>query len=853
VRTLRRELQDSIEAFEAGNEELKAANEEVTSINEELQSTNEELETGKEELQSVNEELTTVNNQLQTKIADLEATTNDLANLLGSTDIAVVFLDAQFRVRRFTPAVSDLLDLIDSDIGRPITDLAQKFTDEKLLDDSRAVLQRLIPVETEIRSHSGRWYLRRTLPYRTSENRIEGVVITFIDIGARKRAEQDVLAAQERTRAVLEQMPAAVLLVDAPSGKVTFANQSAADLFRQPFPTPLVQRDWASFYGTLGVHPRGRPYQPEEWPITRSLASGNTISDEEIEVLRADGTRSVLSVSSAPVRNDAGNMVAVAGVFWDVTQRRRSEQVLRETEERFRLLVDSARDFAIFFIDIDGCVATWNPGAERLLGWTEAEIIGQSAAALFTAADRETGVPEREVRRATQAGQAVDERWHVRRDGSPFWASGVLAAAHDAAGAVCGFVKIMRDDTERKQVEDRLYAATADAEHAHASAVSANKAKDDFIATVSHELRTPLNTIRLWVRMLESDKLSDIDRVEGVRTIERAAIAQQQVIEDLLDVSRIASGKLRLAPRDTRLAEAIQGAVSAVRPIAGSRGLRLECDLAGDIGVVRADPDRIQQIVWNLLSNAVKFTPAGGTVRVAGIRKGPDIEISVTDSGIGINPAFLPHVFDRFRQAEAGAARQHSGLGLGLAIARQLAQLHGGDIGADSEGEGRGATFTVYLPLPVRLEEALQADVDVASPPIDLTGIEVLLVEDEPSTLATMRRLLERKGARVRAVESAAAARTAFAAQRPDVIVSDIGLPGEDGYAFLKDLRARCNGADARVPSLALTAFARVEDRKQALAAGFDEHLTKPVDTERLIAVIAALARRPPQAADTKV
>ena len=258
VRMLRLELQSTTEAFEAANEELKAANEEATSMNEELQSTNEELETSKEELQSVNEELTTVNNQLQAKIAQLEATTNDLANLLGSTDIAVIFLDAEFRVRRFTPAINDLIELIDTDIGRPITDLAQKFTDDKLLADARAVLQKLVPMEREVRSHSGRWYLRRTLPYRTAENHIEGVVVTFVDIAARKRAEDEIIGARERLQAVLEQMPTAVVITaGARPGACCSPTSSAAAMFGYSFPTPVpgdalpgvLSRHWPAAHG----------------------------------------------------------------------------------------------------------------------------------------------------------------------------------------------------------------------------------------------------------------------------------------------------------------------------------------------------------------------------------------------------------------------------------------------------------------------------------------------------------------------------------------------------------------------------------------------------------------------------
>jgi two-component system CheB/CheR fusion protein len=842
VRMLRLELQNTTEAFEAANEELKAANEEATSMNEELQSTNEELETSKEELQSVNEELTTVNNQLQAKIAQLEATNNDVANLLSSTDIAVMFLDAEFRVRRFTPAINDLIELRESDIGRPITDLAQKFTDDKLLPDARAVLQKLVPVEREIRSDSGRWYLRRTLPYRTAENHIEGVVVTFVDIGARKRAEQEILSTQARLQAVLEQMPTAVVMVQVPGGRLQFANKQAAALFNNTFPTPVPGDPLPPFYPILaGRHMGGEIYRAEDWPLARAIATDQAVTDQEVTVEALDGREMSLLMNAAPVRDADGKTVVVVGTFLDITQRKHGERRLSEVEERFKLLVESAKDFAIFSVDIKGRVLTWNAGAERILGWSEKEIIGQWGAILFTPEDRAALIPEEELRQAEDTGRATDERWHIRKDGARFWASGVMAAVRGHDGEVEAFVKIMRDDTDRKLAEDRLLTATATAERAEAVAIEANRAKDDFIAVVSHELRTPLNTIRLWARMLRNEKLSAKDREEGIQMVERAAVAQQQVIDDLFDVSRIAAGKLRLTMRPTRLGDAIRGAIDAVEPVATARGIRLTTDVSNDIGTVRADPGRIQQVVWNLLSNAVKFTPAGGKVHVGVKRSGNNVLIEVTDTGIGIRTDFLEKIFERFRQAEVGSKRAHGGLGLGLSIAKQLVELHNGTISARSEGENRGTTFCITLPLS---PEAGVVDAPAAESGngSDLRGVDVLVVEDEGMTRDTMRRLLESVAARVRAVDSVAAAREALDKRVPQILVSDIGMPGEDGYALIRYLRSMPK--TSHVITVAVTAFARPEDRRQVLDAGYDEHLTKPLDADQLLAALARLVQR---------
>jgi two-component system, chemotaxis family, CheB/CheR fusion protein len=842
VRMLRLELQNTTEAFEAANEELKAANEEATSMNEELQSTNEELETSKEELQSVNEELTTVNNQLQAKIAQLEATTNDLANLLGSTDIAVIFLDAEFRVRRFTPAINDLVELRESDLGRPVTDLAQKFTDDKLLPDARAVLQKLVPVEREIRSHSGRWYLRRTLPYRTAENHIEGVVITFVDIAARKLAEAEILSTQARLQSTLEQMPTAVVMVQAPGGRLLFANKQAASLFNNSFPTPVPGDPMPAFYPILaGRHAGGEFYRAEEWPLARALAANEAITDQEVTVTVGDGRELSLLMGAAPVRDPDGKTVAVVGTFTDITQRKSGERRLSQVEERFKMLVESARDFAIFAVDTKGRVLTWNAGAERILGWPEKEIIGQWGAILFTPEDRGALVPEEELRQAEETGRATDERWHIRKDGTRFWASGVMAAVRGRDGEVEAFVKIMRDETDRKLAEDRLLAATATAERAEAVAIEANRAKDDFIAVVSHELRTPLNTIRLWARMLRNEKLSPKDREEGIQMVERAAVAQQQVIDDLFDVSRIAAGKLRLTMRPTRLGDAIRGAIDAVEPVATSRGIRLSTDVSNDIGTVRADPGRIQQVVWNLLSNAVKFTPAGGKVHVAARRTGGNVLIEVADTGIGIRPEFLEKIFERFRQVDIGPKRAHAGLGLGLSIAKQLVELHEGTISARSQGEGKGTIFCVTLPL-VPQEGLADAPADESGNGSDLRGVDVLVVEDEGMTRDTMRRLLEGAAAKVRTVDSVAAAREALDKRVPQILVSDIGMPGEDGYALIRYLRSMPK--TSHVITVAVTAFARPEDRRQVLDAGYDEHLSKPLDADQLLATLARLVQR---------
>ncbi len=841
LRLTRRELHATLEAYEANHAELKASHEELTSMNEELQSANEELETSKEELQSLNEELHTVNAQLQAKIVELEESNNDLSNLLGSTDVAVIFLDPELRVRRFTPAVNDLVDLIPGDVGRPIGDLAQKFTGPDLRHDARVVLAHLVPADAEVQSASSRWYLRRTLPYRTADNRIDGVVVTFIDITARKQAERQVAEAQARLQAVIEQLPVGVVLVEAPSGRLVLANRRAATLFGHPFPLPFLHAEWAAAHAAFrGFRPQGGALAAGDWPLARALTTGEAVADEEIAFLRPDGERGVMLASASPITGAGERVVAVVATFSDVTHVKRAALALEQSEERFRLLVENAQDFAIFMIDREQRIATWNVGGERITGWSESEIVGQPSGVLFTPEDRAARAPSLEIETALATGRALDERWHLRKDGSRFWASGTLTAVRDASGALLGFVKVMRDITDRRQTEERLREALQTAEALQSSAESANRAKDEFIATVSHELRTPLNTIRLWSSMLASGRVAGAEMQEGVHMIDRAALAQQQLIDDLLDISRMASGKLRLHIRPTRIGDAIAAAVDAVRPMAEAKGVKLHAELGSAIGIVRADPDRIQQVVWNLLTNAVKFTNPGGNVRVRVSRTADALEVRVVDSGIGIPREALAHVFDRFWQVEATHTRVHRGLGLGLTIVRQLVEMHGGEVFAESEGAGRGAVFTVRLPMPAQPAEA---GVDLAKAErgeVDLARVDVLLIEDDIAGGDVTRRLLESAGARVRLVRSADEARRACAERPPEVIVSDIGLPGENGLSLLREWRDR---DELRVPAIALSAFARAEDRQQAIAAGFEEHLAKPVDPAQLLAAVARVRR----------
>jgi signal transduction histidine kinase/CheY-like chemotaxis protein len=398
------------------------------------------------------------------------------------------------------------------------------------------------------------------------------------------------------------------------------------------------------------------------------------------------------------------------------------------------------------------------------------------------------------------------------------------------------------------------------AQKARSEAELANRLKDEFLATVSHELRTPLNAMLGWTRLLRAGKLDESRHLQALATVERNAVAQQQIIEDILDVSRIITGKLRLDVSPLELAAIVEAAIDSVRPTADAKGVRLESFIDSDPNLVLGDSSRLQQIAWNLLSNAIKFTPRGGRVQILLERVDSHVEITVRDTGRGISKEFLPFVFDRFRQADSSTTRQHGGLGLGLAIVRHLTELHGGNVQVSSLGEGQGATFTVRLPLAItysgadRLGEPERRFRPAAELPflqysLSLEGIKILCVDDEPDARELISLVLTQCRAEVKIAASAREALLILEKWKPDVLISDIAMPDDDGYSLIRRIRSLPADKGGNLPAAALTAYARSEDRVQALAAGYQSYVTKPVDPSELVAVVASLAGRAGRAA----
>jgi signal transduction histidine kinase/ActR/RegA family two-component response regulator len=385
-------------------------------------------------------------------------------------------------------------------------------------------------------------------------------------------------------------------------------------------------------------------------------------------------------------------------------------------------------------------------------------------------------------------------------------------------------------------------AARCQAESSRIVAESASRSRDEFLAVLSHELRTPLNSILGWTRLLRRGPVEGIDTDHALDVIERNAKLQLQLINDLLQLSQITSGKLRLDMRPADLVPLVMDSTDILRPTALVKEIRLEAEIETNVVRILADPARVQQILWNLLSNAIKFTPKGGRVDVRLNQVGSMAQITVTDSGIGIEPEFLPYVFDRFRQADSSVARKYSGLGLGLAIVRELVELHGGSVKAESAGIERGSTFTLTFPIRALIED--QAETNRLGEKRFLQDLRLLVVEDDPDSRELVTMLLERTGAVVKAVASGQEALAALRPWNPHALIADIGLPDLDGYALISQIRAHETWSSNRLPALALTAYITPEDGKRALAAGFDIHLGKPVEANELVDAIAKIARK---------
>jgi PAS domain S-box-containing protein len=654
----------------------------------------------------------------------------------------------------------------------------------------------------------------------------------------RDRTEEGLRSAAAEMRAVLDSALDAVVGMSE-KGAITFWNPRAEAIFGWSAEEALG-RDLAELIlapTDREPHRGGREHflRTGEWPLLNQRV--------ETRGLRRDRSHFPLDLSMTARREGRG--WAFTLFLADITERKRGEERLRH-QLAFTSAITGHLGEGVFALDRDGKITFANPAAERMLGLREPDLLGRPLGELLHARAGEGPQAEDPLPEVLRFASTVhrDGGAISRADGSS------LAVSHTCSpivtgGEVVGAVLVFHDATERQQMEERRQRLLAREQGAREEAEKANRMKDEFLAMLSHELRTPLSAIAGWAHILREGTLEPVEAARAIEVIDRNARVQGQLISDILDVSRIISGKLRLEKRPVAAAVPVEAAIDTVRPTAEAKQVRLEASLEPDAGQVFADPDRLQQVVWNLLTNAIKFTPDGGVVSIRLARAGAQqLEIVVRDSGDGISPEFVPHVFERFRQADSSTTRPHGGLGLGLAIVRHLVEAHGGTVVAESAGKGKGACFTVRLPRHDAAAPAAEAEpsVPAEAPVRSLEHIRVLLVDDDPDTRGMMQTVLAQRGAQVTAASSAAEALACVERETPDVLLSDIGMPGMDGYALIRELRERPSARG--IPAAALTAYAHADDRGQAIAAGYQLHVAKPVEPAELVAVVASLAGR---------
>ena len=758
-----------------------------------------------------------------------------LAFHVENTPLAVIEWDHQFKVLRWSPAAQRLFGWTSDEVlGRHFSEW--EFVVPEDLDAVNQVGQR----QNEGHERHGisrnrnytklgnilhcEWY--NSALYSES-GKLISVLSLVLDVTVAKRIEEALRKSEAQYRLLFESNPQPMWVYDLETLRFLAVNEAAVRHYgysRAEF-LDMTLKDI-------------RPH--EEVPELLAYLAARTADVDRAREWRhrkKDGT--LINVAVTANRLNFAGRRAEFVLAQDVTERKQAETALRISEDRYRDLVDNSHEL-ICTHDLEGKVLSVNPWAARVLGYPREKLVGMNIRAGL--------LPEYRA----QFDQYLRT---VKTEGSARGVMKVRTASGETRlweyyntlrteGVETPIVRGMAHDvTERREALKREKEARLEAE-------AANRVKDEFLSTLSHELRTPLTAIVGWSDLLLHDEVAPHKRREAIETIARNANSQGQLINDLLEVSRIITGKLRLEFAECELESIIQAAVEAIRPTAEAKGVKLQILLEPNAGPVFGDRERLQQIVWNLLSNGVKFTPQGGLVQIKLQRLASQVKILVTDSGVGISREFLPHVFERFRQADGSTTRNYGGLGLGLAIVRHLVELHGGAVSADSAGPNQGSTFTVRLPAmaPVgqqfdvtELARNLHREVESRDRELALHGLRVLVVDDEFDARALLSVMLETSGAQVLAVASTAEALDSLSSWKPDVLIADIGMPVEDGYALIRKVRALPNDNGGGMPAIALTAYARDDDRQRALAEGYQVHLAKPVDRIELSSVIANL------------
>jgi PAS domain S-box-containing protein len=772
--------------------------------------------------------------ELQAETLRQQANVVDLAPLLvrNTSDCITRWNSGAERLYGFTPseaAGKDAQTLLQTRFPEPPADIRAKlFTDGQWQGELRQKTRDGQEIVV-----ASQWVL-----HRDKHGEPEAILEVDNDITELKRAE-------ERFHLAVESAPNAMVMVNQ-DGRIVLANTQTEKLFGyrrdELMGQPVEILVPAQFRSGHPDYRRGFFAEPQ----ARPMGAGR-----DLYGLRKDGTEFPVEIGLNPFTTNEGTWVLSAIV--DITERKRLDSELRGNAERLQLTLE-AGSMGVWEWEIASGRVSWSSGLEAIHGLAPGAFGGTFEDCFRDAHPDDRPAVMQSITRSLEENVDHDIEYRIIcPDGGIRWVQGKGRAVHDASGNTVGMAGVCADVTERKRAEEERAHLLVREQASRTEAERANRLKDEFLAIVSHELRTPLTAVLGWAKLLRSGRLDESTSERAFEVIERNAKIQAKLIDDILDLSRVVSGKLLLDLHAVQLPATINAAIETVRPDAESKGVQIETVLDCDAASVQGDAERLQQVVWNLLSNAVKFTPGGGRVEVRLERLESHVEIKVSDTGKGIQAEFLPHVFDPFRQADASPSRMHGGLGLGLAIVQRLVDLHGGTVQAYSDGLGTGATFTVRLPLVagdlVRKDKGRAHDTLREAVPA-LRGLRALVVEDDPDTRHFLTILLESHGVKVSGAASAKEALQVFSANRPDVLICDIGLPGEDGYALLRQVRALGADKGGNTPALALTAYAGLEDRQRVLAAGFQMHVAKPMDPLLLTRAIEQIVRTPLAVAD---
>lgn len=793
LRFTRENLQATVEELETANEELQATNEELVASNEELQSTNEELH-------SVNEELYTVNAEYQRKIVELTELTDDIENLLRTTEIGVVFLDRELRIRRFTPPITSLFALQTQDVGRRLDEFSSAMKCDHLLQDVEEVLAKGVRHERELEDGQGRSYLLRILPYLTRSG-TEGAVLTLVDVSPLKRTE----AMLAQVSSLVENSDQAIVSMDL-DGRIVTWNQGAERLYQYSAGEVLGKNSdfWNFPVDADGFH-----------ELLRKVRQDGATKQVETTRTRKDGSVVEVSLMLAAIRDRHGRIVGVSDISHEITERKQAQRQLA------RLAVVANRtDNLVVITDPTGRIEWVNDAFCRLTEYTSEEVQGRKPGDFLQGPDTD---PEavRTMREHLQRREGFNvEVLNYAKSGRQYWVAIEARPVFSELGAVTGYVALETDVTLRKQAER--------------DSREAIERRDRFLAMLSHELRNPLSAIVNARKVIELGANDPQIVAHGCGVIQRQSKQMAHLLDDLLDVARVTQGKIQLTQETVDLTRLAADVLETIGPLADARQQQLEIAIAPGPLWVLGDRTRLQQVQVNLLTNAVKYTPGSGSIKFIIQQEGVEAVIRVQDTGLGIAAEMLPHIFDLFVQCHDTVDRADSGIGVGLTLVRHLVELHGGAVAAHSDGAGRGSEFSVRLPLAAPPLPASFSPPGISETP---TLRRIAIVEDNSDSRDTLYTLLQMDGYDVVAARDGLEGMDLILQHRPEAALVDIGLPGVDGYELARRVR---NALGDRIRLIALTGHGRDEDRRAVLSAGFDEHLVKPLDPDDLLRVLGA-------------